>query len=100
MSNFIIVRNKETDFAPLLANRNKAYVIVSPQGRIRVGYINYTNDNDWCIDCNTGASGIIFPPQILAYAPINLPEELIQTVTDNCNGTPCKFTEYYKPKTK
>ena len=79
--------NRESRPVPPRADRY--YNVMGPGGKLRAAYPVMSHDDDgdyvqfW--ETNTGSRGLMWPGDVIAFSePIELSEELIQTVKESC----------------
>lgn len=94
--NWTIVK-EESDFDAILEKPNQFYCIVGRKGRIRVvcPVLNDKKQIEY-FDAMNGLQGIFYRSDITAYAPLDIPKNVIKAVQENCKPTTVsRFLEIY-----
>lgn len=99
IDNWIRITNPTTDFARLteeLADRPPFYTVICKGGKIRTCYIICSGNGDiQYFESMSGANGIIYPKEIVAIQPIDIPEDIVNTVCNNPKADRSYFKDFY-----
>lgn len=82
---------------PLLERPPQFYTIICKGGKIRTAFPNqvfyYGQFDHIAWECGMGASNTVYTNEVIAYQPIDIPDDIIQRVLSNPNGRRSYFAE-------
>lgn len=80
------------DYQPLVHKPTQFYTIICKGGKIRTAFPNIETDNNEKVksvvwECGIGASGLEYDYNVIAFQPIEIPDDIIQQVLSNKRKT-------------